>query len=53
MKRIAATLVSLTTLASVAFAGTVNPTPEPASMALMAAGLGGVAFVAWRKRRRS
>ena len=36
----------------VAFAGVPNPTPEPASIALMAAGLGGVAFVAWRRKRK-
>ena len=52
MKRVSLAIASLMLLSSVAFAGAVNPTPEPASIALMAAGLGGVAFVAWRRKRK-
>jgi len=52
LKRISLAIASLTVLSSVAFAGVPNPTPEPASIALMAAGLGGVAFVAWRRKRK-
>jgi hypothetical protein len=46
-------LLSLVVFSSLAFAG-VNPvaTPEPASIGMMAVGLGGVAFVAWKRRRR-
>jgi hypothetical protein len=48
----AATLLAVT--AAPVWAGTFKPvvTPEPASVALMGAGLAALGFVAWRRSKR-
>ena len=44
--------VGFALVAMPAFAGAVpHPAPEPASMALLAAGIGGVAWAKFRKRK--
>lgn len=32
--------------------GVASPVPEPASMVMMAAGLGGVAYLGWKRNKK-
>jgi hypothetical protein len=53
MKRVGQALVLLIVVAAPAYAGGVVVTPEPATIGLVATGIGAVgAFALWRKRRR-
>jgi hypothetical protein len=53
MKLVGQALVLLVVVAVPAFAGGVVVTPEPATIGLVATGVGAVgAFAWWRKRRR-
>jgi hypothetical protein len=53
MKLVGQALVLLVVVAVPAFAGGVVVTPEPATIGLVATGIGAVgAFALWRKRRR-
>ena len=47
----AAALLTLAAAPAFAGGGVVVPTPEPASMALLAAGIGGVAWAKFRGRK--
>ncbi len=46
------TLIATALMAGTAFAGNPIVTPEPASMALLAAGVGGIALVRKLRRRK-
>ena len=52
MKRLAPALVMLIAVASPLYAGAIQVTPEPATVALMAAGLGALGVGAWWRSRR-
>ena len=53
MKHIGRAFVLLVVIAVPAFAGAVVVTPEPATLGLVATGVGAVGAIAWwRKRRR-
>lgn len=53
MKHIVKALVLLAVAASPAYAGIpVAPVPEPATMGLVATGIGAIGAIAWIKRKR-
>lgn len=52
MNRITQAVVLLVVVAAPAYAGAVQVTPEPATLALVVTGLGAIGVGAWWKRRR-
>ena len=52
MNRIAQALVLLVIVSVPAYAGSVQITPEPATIGLVLIGLGAIGIGAWYKRRR-
>jgi hypothetical protein len=55
VKQIGTLLIVAVSAGLSVFAGTTDgnfATPEPATIGLIAVGLGGVGYVAWRRRRR-
>jgi hypothetical protein len=52
MKRVGQALVLLVVVATPAFAGGAITTPEPATLGLVATGVGVVGVIAWWRKRR-
>ena len=53
MRKVLSALSLLAVTAAPALAGSITVTPEPASVALMGAGLAALGFVAWRRGKRN